>query len=73
MNILMNVSHIAVSGYVTQRIHKETGGLGNKRSSRDYTSYSIIEIRQNTEKNPGDLRKFAVIQPPVKDHQLTLM
>ena len=27
----------------------------------------------NTEKNPGDLRRLAVNQPPVKDHQQTLM
>ena len=33
----------------------------------------IIENGQNTEKSPGDLRRLAVIQSPVKDHQLTLM
>ena len=27
---------------------------------------------QNTEKNPGDLWRFALTQTPVKDHQLTL-
>ena len=32
----------------------------------------IIENGQNTEKSPGDLRRFAVTQYPVKDHQLTL-
>ena len=26
-----------------------------------------------TEKSPGDLRRLAVTQSPVKDHQLTLM
>ena len=27
----------------------------------------------NTEESPGDLRRLAVAQTPVKDHQLTLM
>ena len=30
---------------------------------------SIIENGQNTEKSPGDLRRLAVAQTPVKDHQ----
>ena len=37
------------------------------------TIKTIIEIVQNTEKSPGDLRKLAVTQTPVRDHQLTLM
>ena len=32
----------------------------------------MIEIRQNTEKSPEDLRRLAVTQTPVKEHQLTL-
>ena len=32
-----------------------------------------IEIGQNTEKSPGDLRRLAVTQTLVKDHQQTLM
>ena len=50
-----------------------TGGLGSWRSSGDHPNYYIIENGQNTEKNPGDLRRLAVTQTPVKDHQLTLM
>ena len=41
--------------------------------SGDHPNYCIIEIGQNTEKSPEDLRRLAVIQTPVKDHQLTLM
>ena len=37
-----------------------TRGLGNKRMSGCHQNYSIIEIGQNTEKNPGDLRRLAV-------------
>ena len=32
-----------------------------------------MENGQNTEKSPGDLRRLAVTQNPVKDHQLMLM
>ena len=34
---------------------------------------SIVEIGQNTEKSPGDLRRFAISQTPVKDNQQTLV
>ena len=61
------------SWYSHRRIIKVTGGLGNKRRSGDHSNYTIIEIGQNTEKSPGDLRWFAVTQNSVKGHQLTLM
>ena len=41
--------------------------------SGDHPNYSIIEGGQNTEKSPRDLRRLAVTQSPVKDHQLKLM
>ena len=47
-------------GTITNCIGKGTGTLENKRSSRDHPDYSIIKIGQNTEKSPGDLRRFAV-------------
>ena len=34
---------------------------------------SIVKLGQNTEKSPGNLRKFAVTQTPVKNHQLALV
>ena len=40
--------------YSHQRIGKETGGLGDKKTSRDHPNYITIKIRQNTEKSPGD-------------------
>ena len=39
----------------------------------DHPNYSIIEVSQNTEKSPGDLRRLAITQTPVKDHQLMLV
>ena len=57
------------------RIIKGTspGGFGSWRPSGDHPNNSIIENGQNTEKSPGDLRRLAVTQSPVKDPQLTLM
>ena len=58
---------------VTKGLVTRTGGLGNKKTSRDHPNYNIIKIGRNTEKNPGDLRRLAVAQTPVKNHQLKLM
>ena len=52
---------------------KWTGGLGNWRTGGDHPNDSIIENSQNTQKSRGDLRRLAVTQTPVKNHQLTLM
>ena len=50
-----------------QRLRKSTGRLRNQRTNGDDPNYSIINIGQNTEKSPGDLRRLAVAQTPVKD------
>ena len=49
------------------------GGLGSWRTGRDYPYDSMAEGGQNIETNPGNLRRLAVTQTPVKNHQLTLM
>ena len=51
------------------------GALGTKpkRLIKGVEDYSITKIGQNTEKSPGDLRRLAVIQYSMKNHQLTLM
>ena len=41
-------------------------GLGNNGTGGDSPKYSIIEIGQNIEKSPGDLRRLAVPEIPVK-------
>ena len=56
--------------YSHQRIIKGTGRLGNWRKNGDHY---IIENGQNNEKSPGDLRRLAISQTLVKDHQLKLM
>ena len=59
--------------YCHQRISTGTWRLGSNRTSGDHPNNSIIKIRQNTEKSPGDTRKFAVTQTPVTNRQLTLV
>ena len=53
-----------------QIIGTGTGGVGNERMSRNHPNHSIVEISQNTEKSPGDLRRLDITQTPVKNHQL---
>ena len=55
------------------RTIKGIGGIGSSRTSGDCRNYTIVENGQNTEKSPGDLRRLAVTQTPVKDHQLILI
>ena len=58
--------------YSHQRIIKGTGGFEGRRMGGHHPSYNVIENSQNTEMSPGNLRRLAVTQIPVKDHQLTL-
>ena len=41
--------------------------------SGDHPNYSIVEISKNTKKSPKDLRRLAVTQSPVENHQLMLV
>ena len=45
-----------------QKIGTGTGGLGNKRTSRDYPNYSIVKIDQNTEGSPRNLRRLLLLK-----------
>ena len=49
-------------------------GLKDLQIRRDNRNYSIIKMRQNTEKKTknGDLRRVAFTQTPVKNYRLTL-
>ena len=59
---------IGAFGTITKGLLKGPGGCGGWRMSWDYPNYYIIANGQNTEKSPGDLRRLAVTQTPVKDH-----
>ena len=45
---------------------------GNKRTSRNNADYSIRKISKNSEKNPGDFRRFAFTQTPERSNQVKL-
>ena len=59
--------------YGHQSIGTGSWWLGNNRTSGDHPNYSIVEIDQNSKKSPGDLRRLAVTQTPLKNHQQRLM
>ena len=46
------------------------GVLGNKKTIGEHPNYNIFEIGQ---KCPGDLKRLAVIETPVKNHLLMLV
>ena len=56
-----------------QTIDRGTCRNGNKRTIGNHPNESIFKVGQNTEKSPGDLRRLAVTQTPVKRNQLTLV
>ena len=70
-NMKVTIVPIVIGAFGT--IIKRPGGLGSWRTGRDYPNDSITENGQNTEKSPGDLRRLAVTQTAVKNHQPTLM
>ena len=57
-----DTNYIWYARYSHQRTGTGTGGRAE-----------IIEIDQNTEKSPEDLKRRAVTQTPVKIYQLTLV
>ncbi len=69
MKVIIIPIVIGALGIITERLVTRTRGHGNKRTSGENPNYCIIEIDQNTEKSPGDLRRLAVTQTPAKDHQ----
>ena len=54
-------------------IIKSPGGIGCWKTVRDYPNESIAEYSQNPETSPGDLRRLAITQTTVKNHQRQLM
>ena len=74
-NIKVTIVPIVIGafGTIIKRIIKGTGGLGSWRTGRDYPNDSITENGQNTAKSPGNLRRLAVTQTLVRNHQLKLI
>ena len=61
---------IGAFGTITKGLLKGLeGGLGSWRRGRYYPNNSIAENGQKAEKSPGVLRRLAVTQTPVRNHQ----
>ena len=60
---------IGAFGTVPKGLLKGCEDLEVGQLSRDHPNNSNFEDGQNTEKCPGDLRRLAVPQTPVEDHQ----
>ena len=65
----MTIIPIVIDAFciVTKRLSKGLKDLEFGGTSGDNSNYSINENGQNTEKSPGDSRRFAVAQTPMKD------
>ena len=55
---------ISALGTVTKRLVQGLEDLEIRERVERFPNYNIVEIRQNTEKSPGDLRRLAVPQTP---------
>ena len=58
---------------VTKGLVQGLEDLENKKVSGDHPNNNIVEIGQNTKKNPGDLTRLAVTQILVENHQPKLV
>ena len=59
---------ISALGAVPKGLEKWTGRIENGRTNQNHPNYSIVDIGQDTERIPGDLRRLAVTLTPVKDY-----
>ena len=59
---------IGAFGMVTKELLKGLEDLEDGGRVETIQNDSIIEDSQNTENSPGDLRRLAVTQTPVKNH-----
>ena len=64
---------IGILGTVSKGLLKGLEDLEIRGWVETNQTTALLRLAQNTEKNPGDLRRPAVTLTPVKDHQLKLM
>ena len=50
----------------SQRLGKGIGRVSNQKTIGDHRDYGIVKTSPNTVKSPGDLRRLAVTQTPMK-------
>ena len=60
-------------GKISKGLIKGRKDLGNKEQVEIIQQKIIIKISQNPEKSPGDLRRLAVTQNTMRNHQLILV
>ena len=73
MNVRMMAIVIGTLITVTQWLIRGPVDLEIRGRAETIQNYCFTEIGQNTQTNPADLRRLAVAQTSVKDHDLTLM
>ena len=73
MKVTIVLIVIGALGTITKGLLKGLEDLEVWRTGRDYPNDSIAKNGQIPETSPGDLRRLAVTQTSVKNHQLTLM
>ena len=49
---------VGALGTIPKGLVKGVGKVGNQRTRRDHSNYSSVNIGQNTEMSPGDLRRL---------------
>ena len=67
----MNVKKMVIP-VVIGALYTVTNGLVQRLKDFKIRKYSIIKIGQNTEKRPGDMRRLAAAQTPMRSHQPNL-
>ena len=74
-NIEVTIVPIVIGAFdtITKRFIKRPRGLEVGGRVETIQNDSITENSQNPKKSPGDLRRLAVTQTPVKNHHLILM
>ena len=65
MKVMVVPIVISAFGTVTKGLVQGLEDLEIKRTSGDHPKSCIVEIGQNTKKNPGDLRRLSVTQTPM--------
>ena len=64
---------VGALGTVPQEPEKDVGYSSYQRKNQDHPKHITAKISYNTEKSPGDLRRFAVTQTSLEGNQLLLV
>ena len=73
MKVTMIPIVISALGRVPKELVEGLDDLKIRGRVEDHPKNKIIEIGQNIKESPRDLKRLAVTQTPVENHQLTLV